>query len=281
MRPEGIDLSVVSFMATKKTDEELVALAKAGDEQAFVELWDRLLPMRNSLRFRHYNGHDPDDVDQILMIACWRTLGAYDPARGAKWTTWIWLVLSRTVKNLHNKANKTSLTANKRDMLDNACSLEAPVGKNSHAYEVLAAGDPCPEDILVKREDIVRVRRLFKWLSPRERDGLEAWIADDQNDHEAIAAGRTESDKVAAKWGVSRHCSLLYAWNAQKKLSKLLAGQVMQKRRWLEGPKAVAVPKHCACGKPHKALGYCESCYYLHVRKGRKKKGETICQGSA
>lgn len=75
-------------------DEELMELVKAGDHAAFAVLVKRYSSMFAALAYRVLaDSRDAEDVVQDCFVKLWRKPQAYNPERGAKFTTWFYRVV--------------------------------------------------------------------------------------------------------------------------------------------------------------------------------------------
>src|SRR5947209_4661804 len=65
-------------------DEELVQLARRGDDNAFEVIYDRHAPVAYALAYRMTGAQGPaQDVVQEAFLALWRSGARYDPTRGS------------------------------------------------------------------------------------------------------------------------------------------------------------------------------------------------------
>jgi hypothetical protein len=71
-----------------RTDAELVAMVKAGDESAFDVLKLRYRQHRESLAYR-FRKWDRDEIELAANLGLWRGAKSFDPGRGVKASTWL------------------------------------------------------------------------------------------------------------------------------------------------------------------------------------------------
>lgn len=118
------------------TNEELAVKAKAGDGEALLELWEqntRLAGIFVSRRMAilvangNMRGVDADDLKQAAFLAMVRAVNYFDPDKGIPFSAY-W---GNTVKVEFNAL--LGIRTRKRDPLDAALSLNAPLGDDPDA----------------------------------------------------------------------------------------------------------------------------------------------------
>jgi RNA polymerase sigma-70 factor (ECF subfamily) len=80
---------------TSPSDEELVRSAQAGQQDAFVLLYERYFPnVFARVRFK-VPENDVEDVTQEIFIAVMKSLGSFKGQ--SKFSTWIWTITNRKI----------------------------------------------------------------------------------------------------------------------------------------------------------------------------------------
>ena len=115
------------------TNEELAALAKAGDRQAMAQLWEqnkgllftlfRKLASRAGARMASM-GVTRDDVEQCFYLAIVDAVALYEPERGMSFASF----LSYPVKSQFFELVGWHTERQKNDPLGLCCSLDEPIG---------------------------------------------------------------------------------------------------------------------------------------------------------
>jgi RNA polymerase sigma-70 factor (ECF subfamily) len=78
----------------EESDENLMELVRAGNHAAFAALVRRHATMFAALAYRTLgDARDAEDVVQDCFVKLWRKPQAYQPERGAKFTTWFYRVV--------------------------------------------------------------------------------------------------------------------------------------------------------------------------------------------
>lgn len=77
------------------SNEELVTLIQAGDRDRIVELWHQVQRMvyKQAARWAGLGGTTIEDMTQAGFIAVLRAVDSYDPSRGTKFSTHLFLRL--------------------------------------------------------------------------------------------------------------------------------------------------------------------------------------------
>lgn len=133
-------------------DEDLVAFAQRGDEDAFEVIYDRHSPAAYSLAYRMMGASGPaQDAVQEAFLSVWRTSARYDVGRGSL-RTWILAVV-------HNRAV---------DALRRSTRYESKVVDDEGLDERLAAHDRTDVEV-VDREQAREVRQALEALPVEQR----------------------------------------------------------------------------------------------------------------
>lgn len=106
-------------------NEELAAMAQAGDREALLKLWTQVRRMvyQQAMRWAGVGGTTLEDLEQAGFIAVLRAVDSYDPSRGTKFSTHLFLRLRAELSAATGWSSKTA----RLDPLQNAVSLDAPL----------------------------------------------------------------------------------------------------------------------------------------------------------
>ena len=133
---------------TKKTDEELVALAQGGDKQAMEELLIRHAGVvRGTARGFFLVGGETEDLIQEGMIGLYHAIGEFRPQENGVFKKFAELCISRRI------IDAVKASSRKKNVPLNAC-----VSFMEHTE--LAASGLSPEDLVILNDD----RREFRQL---------------------------------------------------------------------------------------------------------------------
>lgn len=130
-----------------KTNEELVAMIKAGDDEAVCKLWQqcygfvRLQAIRYSRSMENRPGFDLEDLVQGGYFAMCKAVDIYDAGRGA-----FLPVLNVCLKTVFSEIAGYRTSAQRKEPLNTASSLDAPIGNDEGNELVLADMIPCEEE---------------------------------------------------------------------------------------------------------------------------------------
>lgn len=107
------------------SNEELVTLIQAGDRDRIVELWHQVQRMvyKQAARWAGLGGTTIEDMTQAGFIAVLRAVDSYDPSRGTKFSTHLFLRLRAELSAATGWSSKTA----RLDPLQSAVSLDAPL----------------------------------------------------------------------------------------------------------------------------------------------------------
>ena len=106
-------------------NEELAAMAQAGDREALLKLWTQVRRMvyQQAMRWAGVGGTTLEDLEQAGFIAMLRAVDSYDPSRGTKFSTHLFLRLRAELSAATGWSSKTA----RLDPLQSAVSLDAPL----------------------------------------------------------------------------------------------------------------------------------------------------------
>lgn len=134
-------------------DEEMVALAKKGDEAALTEIFERYkLVVRVKAKSYYIAGGDPDDTIQEGMIGLFQAVRDFRDDRGASFSTFAQLCIDRQIMTAIKKAASKS---------NSPLNTSVPIpedpeerGNGEHAES--------PEAIIVDRENAETMKSQIK-----------------------------------------------------------------------------------------------------------------------
>lgn len=160
-------LAGVKMAATAAADEDLVAAAKLGDHNAFIELWTRHsnAAFKTACRIMG-NRHDAEDVLQDAWMKAYRHLNTFDGR--AKFSTWLTRIA----------INSALMTIRKRRSRPET-SMEITDGENCAQYEI-ADGTKNVEELYVQHERVEHLRLAICRLQPTLRNVVEIHQSDDR-----------------------------------------------------------------------------------------------------
>lgn len=139
-------------MYSNFTDEELVTLAKQGDENAEEQLIRKYKDVVR-LKAHHYfiMGADTEDVIQEGMIGVFKAIKSFDARKDTSFETFVELCIIRQIITAIKRANRL-----KHSPLNTSVSLSRPVGENQKLqtiFETLRSGsDDEPENLIILKE---------------------------------------------------------------------------------------------------------------------------------
>lgn len=165
---------------TKRTNEELCALAKDGNEDAaevilknnlgFLRAWAN----QYAVQYAEY-GVEDDDLIQEGRLALVEAAQSYDPSVGCKYLTYA----GKSVRNrMYRYAIKQrNLYINRIQVKDKitVVSLNAPVSEDDHAplYSVISDENvELPEQAYIRKETMLELHEALDGIGDRERGYL-------------------------------------------------------------------------------------------------------------
>ncbi len=150
------------------TDEELVALFRAGEERAFGEIHDRyrIALVAFARRLLRRSGHDPEDVVQNAFLRAYPSLRATDRAMALR--AWLYMIV-------RNAALDELRRPQRSEDLDEGLRLVAAPG-----------GDPAQQ--VAMADDLRRVVDDIRRLPERQRMALVMRELDGRSHRETARA---------------------------------------------------------------------------------------------
>lgn len=168
---------VHSSVALEKSEAELIAAAKAGNESAFRDLFEPLGRELSAYAYRMLGGfQDAEDALQETRLKAWRHLASYEPQ--ATFRAWVYRIATNTCLDLLRKERRRLLPQD----------VGAPVAPGPPTTEIrsdLAWLEPYPDALLpspsssdpeatLRLQESVRLAfiRAMQLLPPRQRAAL-------------------------------------------------------------------------------------------------------------
>lgn len=177
-------------MAEKQdiTDESLMERVQNADHQAFAELVERHTGLYFQAAYRMCsNAEEAEDIVQEAFLKLWQKPQSYDAAKGAKFTTWFYRVVTNLAidrgrrkkpqagpEPLEYMADKAPLADEKLEDREQGEVLEAAIAKlpdrqkaalnlcfyeglsNKEAAEILGVGVKALESLLMRAKKALR-----------------------------------------------------------------------------------------------------------------------------
>ena len=166
------------------TNEELVILIKQGDTGYIPQLWEqvrRFITQQAVHTYRLYsnkNGAELDDLIQSGYFAVIKAVEYYKPESGLMFTTF----LSNTLKTAFAETMGMRCVHAKREPLNNAASLDAPIGGTDHFSLLDTIADLLPDGNDVETEIVqsfytkelrAALDKALETLTPKRRKSIE------------------------------------------------------------------------------------------------------------
>jgi RNA polymerase sigma-70 factor (ECF subfamily) len=180
----------VKFVAPASTDEVLVAAAKLGDHQAFLELWTRHSNSAFKATYRIAgNREDAEDAIQDAWMKAYLHLNTFDGR--AQFTTW----LTRIAIN-------SSLMILRRKRARPETSMD--IGDGDTSQWEIADQTKSVEELYTGQERVERLKRAICRLQPTLRDVVEIHQSEDRSVKEVaelvgISVAATKSRLLRAR----------------------------------------------------------------------------------
>lgn len=152
------------------TDEELLACAKAGDENAEEILLEKYKPLvRARARELFLVGGDQDDLLQEGMLGLFKAIRHYDPSEEASFATYARLLISRQMYTAIESARRQK---------HRALNASIPMSDLEEQQEDSLLGTAeSPEAIVLDLERTQELRAAIdEALSPMERKVLDVYL---------------------------------------------------------------------------------------------------------
>lgn len=129
----------------EETNESLMQAIQDGSEQAFARLVDRCSnqALTYALRIVNYQREMAEDIVQKVFIKIWQHPDKFDATK-AKFTTWLYRVVSNQALDEKRKRSFTSLPEN-YDQEDTAPNAEEKLEKDHRKDQMIQAIETLPE----------------------------------------------------------------------------------------------------------------------------------------
>lgn len=101
--------STILFLSEtiRYSEEELVALLKSSDKQAFEYLYDHYSGALNGIIFKMINNHElAEDILQEAFIKIWNNFSSYDTSKGRLFTWMLNITRNLTIDTMRSKSYK-------------------------------------------------------------------------------------------------------------------------------------------------------------------------------
>ncbi len=207
--------------SNQRSDEELVLLAKAGDERAFKALLLRNCKIIKSISSKYYiQGAEPCDRVQICEVALWQAIKQYNSNKGS-FGPFARLIITRKLQSAVTHSNR-----HKNELFHGTSSLDACVYDESndslYNFIVEERSDPAVSVIDSEfKQDFIEFIRSH--LSPTEYkitiqmlNHLNAKKIDADSRHERVSIYRD----ISRELDISPKC-IDNAWQRVKKKLKI------------------------------------------------------------
>lgn len=144
----------------RKDDGQLVSSYLEGDEKSLNILVDRYLKDVYNFAYRLTNNQQAaEDIAQESFIKAWKNIRRFIP--GNSFRTWLFAITRNTSIDWLRQKKEIALS-----------SFEDERGINP-LIETLADGQPLPNELIARAEDVAYVRALLSELNPEYREVLE------------------------------------------------------------------------------------------------------------
>lgn len=138
-------------------NEELVRDIRAGDRGKLILLWEnvRRLVWQQARRWDGLGGFELEDLVQAGFIATLEAVRTFDPEAGA-FSTWLY----QHIRREFNEATGQHTQRQKRDPLQTAASLDAPLDEESETELWELIPDPAAEAAFLEVAERDRIERI-------------------------------------------------------------------------------------------------------------------------
>jgi len=189
------------------TDDDLIAKAQCGDQQAFVELSGRHSSMvKNKILRIVRNQEDAEDALQDTLLQALTHMPSF--RRSCKFSTWLTAI----------GVNSALMILRKRSGRRENYASTSSLGMGAVELIELVDRSPGPEGIYLKQQAILLVRREIEKLHPRLRSVVSHYYGSDCSLEEAAKAqeislaaaksrlmrGRVRLRSSLARYGISK-----------------------------------------------------------------------------
>lgn len=165
------------------TNEQLCALAQAGDERAKSRLIENNLPFiwqivkqiaENPLRKELFSscGIDTDDLIQAGAIGLWKSIKGYDLSAGNRFLTYAKPAIIRSMSDMIRQYSRDTVWRLKWDKANtwNIMYMDEPLDDTGEDTVESLIASPCaklPEQVCIERETAAELREAMNTLPDR------------------------------------------------------------------------------------------------------------------
>lgn len=140
-----------------KSEKELIAAAKAGDERQFELLIEQCKTRAYNIALRYlHNEEDAMDALQESFIKIYRHLGSFK--EGSKFDTWVYRIVVNTCNDMLRKNNAAMTESMIRSDEEDEYTLELP------------DPEPGPQEALLRKEQAAQILEALAQLKPDQKE---------------------------------------------------------------------------------------------------------------
>lgn len=138
-------------MLSDKSDEEIIALYKSGEKEAFRYLIDRYTPSIYNFITRLVRRENASDLVQEIFIKAWKKLNSFDSSK-ASFKTWLFTIARNSATDFLRKHK----TINFSDLITDE--------QEDSFIETILDENPLPDEALQKLQDTEILNKLLEKL---------------------------------------------------------------------------------------------------------------------
>ncbi len=181
----------------KYTDEELVELTKAGNDESFGILARRHVDhIYNFVRQYSHTKEDADDITQETFLKAWKHIKSFKT--GKKFTTWLFTIARNSALDHIKKRKAFSFSEMDYFGSDSRTSSSSDGDKTSFA-ETIKDPEPLSPEIFEKKELSLELNKAMETLHPDWRAVLIMHYTDEMT-FEEIATVLTRPMNTVKSW---------------------------------------------------------------------------------
>ena len=154
----------VQYDSTESSDEEIILLYKAGDQEVFKTLIARYSAPIYNFVVRLTNKNDASDIVQEIFIKVWKNIHRFNPLK-ASFKTWIFTIARNTTTDFLRK--RKSLLFSDIDK-----STRQDLAEGETFAENIPDENLLPEEALQKLQDSEFLNKILEKLRPIYREVL-------------------------------------------------------------------------------------------------------------
>ncbi len=152
---------MIALGTMKQSDEQLVALAREGDGDAFGELWKRHRSKMINVARRYVSDENARDVVSAAFVKALDNIKSF--AGKSTFSTWVFIITRHTALNVATKRTELPMSP-------------IPMGEEAElAPEPADTRQDSPEEALIKKDVVERLAGEFKKLSPKQQEAIRLW----------------------------------------------------------------------------------------------------------